>query len=340
MTTMADPDPAPSSPAVPGLRVLGADVGATRARVRVRALGPRGELGSMLASAEGPGYNPNSSGPDGPAGLVDAVRTALQAAQSGDRPETAVRTVAVLGIAGAAAAHHAQVEEEVRAALAPLGLPAGDVSIVDDMLPAFAAGSAHGDGLLLLGGTGSAAVRFSGFAPVQRCDGMGWLLGDTGSAVWIGREVLQAAARDLDGRGPATALTADVLAQLGLPAPPRGAPRDGSRGDVRQGLIAAVRPLAPAHWGQLAPIAQRHPQDEIARAILSRAAAELVAKVDAVRGAATEIVLAGSVLSENPEVSRRVRAELAERQLEVLAAGPPVEGALRLAAQQAAALRS
>ncbi|WP_198025404.1 N-acetylglucosamine kinase [Brachybacterium phenoliresistens] len=338
---MADPDPAPSSSAVPGLQVLGADVGATRARVRIRALGPHGELGTLLASAEGPGYNPNSSGPDGPAGLVDAVRTALLAAQAGARLQAPVRTVAVLGIAGAAAAHHAQVEEVVRAALAPLGLPARDVSIVDDMLPAFAAGSAHGEGLLLLGGTGSAAVRFSGFAPVRRCDGMGWLLGDTGSAVWIGREVLQAAACDLDGRGPATALTADVLAELGLPVPRPGAPRDGSGDDVRQGLIAAVRPLAPAHWGRLAPIAQRHPRDGIAREILARAAAELVAKVDAVRDGAAEIVLAGSVLSENPEVSRRVRAELADRQLEVLEAGPPVEGALRLAAQRAAeALRS
>lgn len=320
----------PAGPAhASALLLLGADVGATRARVRIRRRGPDGRPGALLAEAEGAGYNVNSSGPEGPAGLVDAVGQALRSARAAGATGP-VR--AVLGVAGAASAHHAHVAEVLRRALAPLGIGPGEVTVTDDLVPAFAA-SGTGDGVLLLAGTGSAAVRFAGGAPQERCDGMGWLLGDTGSAVWLGREVLQAAARDLDGRGEPTSLTARVLERLGLPGPAADAPRDSSAGDVRQALIAAVRPMPPARWGSFAPLLEEDPRDEVAGRILAQACTDLLAKAAAVRRAESGIVLAGSVLDQEAAVGRRVRAELVRQGWRILPAQAPVEGAVHLAAR-------
>ena len=56
-------------------------------------------------------------------------------------------------------------------------------------------------------GTGAVTVLFRGRQGVARRDGMGWLLGDIGSAVWLGRRTLQTVAADLDQRGRRTVLT-------------------------------------------------------------------------------------------------------------------------------------
>lgn len=47
-------------------------------------------------------------------------------------------------------------------------------------------------------------------AIVQRADGYGWLVGDEGSAVWLGREAVRAALAAYDGRGSPTLLTESV----------------------------------------------------------------------------------------------------------------------------------
>ncbi|MGY5763913.1 N-acetylglucosamine kinase [Brachybacterium sp. DNPG3] len=339
MPTSAAPPPAGPTPPSggsppPRVLLLGGDVGATRCRLRLHEPPPDAAIvgpGRTLARAEGPGYNPNSTHRSGFLPVADALREILE----GVRGTEPFRVIAVLGIAGAGPAHHAEVQSLVRGALAELGIDREDVRVVDDRTTAFAAGAAGGDGLLLMAGTGAAAVRFEDHRPVTRCDGMGWLLGDTGSAVWMGREVLRAVAADLDRRGPSTALTPLLLDHLGIGA-----------ADPRQPLIAAVRGLDPAQWGTFAPIAQRVPADPTASGILREAADALIAAVDAVRGdpargersagepvrgASGPVVLTGSVLEHNPEVSRRVRTALAERGLAVLPARSPVEGALRIA---------
>ena len=339
MTTMSRT--APGTPRDQARLLLGADVGGTRSRVTVAAAD-----GTVLARATGAGFNRNSSGATGLDALVDCVADALAQAQAhlqrapgaASPPEAPPgmpgRVIAVLGIAGAGPAHHHEVQGTVRGALtARLGelLAHEDIHVHDDLVTAFAAGSADGDGLLLLAGTGAVAARYRGFREQARCDGMGWLLGDVGSAVWIGREVLQAAAADLDSRGPSTALTAAVTDLLEVDAA-----AEARRIDPRQALIAAVHRLAPAQWGSAAPLAELAAEqgDEVAAGILDRAADALISTVDAVR---TEddrtIVVAGSVIEHNQVIAARVHAALTERGLQILPADPPVEGALRLAAK-------
>lgn len=329
--------------------LLGADVGATNSRVAVRAGTQGGCLGRLLGSARGPGYNRNSSGADALTGLADTVAQAtgqaITALGPGDPGQPQARLLAVLGIAGAGPAHHHEVQEAVRDALedqlrhTAVHVGREDLIVLDDQVTAFAAGNANGTGLLLLAGTGSAAVRYRDFTTVARCDGMGWLLGDTGSAVWIGRQVLQAVAAHLDARGRATALTAAVLEHLGLQSSSAD-PSDGSArsraADHRQPLIAAVHRLSPAQWGTFARLPQMFPADPVSRQILERAAAELIAKVDALGpvNPGERIVLTGSVLDHNATVRAAVRAGLEERGLEIRTDAAPLDGALELAVRE------
>lgn len=124
---------------------------------------------------------------------------------------------------------------------------------------------------------------------------MGWLLGDIGSAVWIGRQVLQAVAADIDGRRPRTALTELLGDVLGLEL------RDGidtPTGDARRDLIRALDPLTPAQWGRFAPLPGMALPDPVARKILDRAVRALAHDVQRLDPEATlPVVLAGSVLT-------------------------------------------
>lgn len=67
-----------------------------------------------------------------------------------------------------------------------------------------ALGDRHG--AMVAAGTGTIGFAV-GPTGVARVDGWGSLLGDAGSAYWIGRTALDAALRGYDGRGPTTQLT-------------------------------------------------------------------------------------------------------------------------------------
>ena len=69
-------------------------------------------------------------------------------------------------------------------------------------------------GVLLLAGTGSMAMA-GGPDGVTRVGGWGDLIGDEGSASWIGRAALSVASQMLDGRQPDTGFAQDLMARLG-----------------------------------------------------------------------------------------------------------------------------
>jgi glucosamine kinase len=68
-------------------------------------------------------------------------------------------------------------------------------------------------GVVVASGTGVVTLAV-GATAVARIDGWGNLIGDAGSAYWIGRAALDAVLRAYDGRGPATALTAAMLLEF------------------------------------------------------------------------------------------------------------------------------
>jgi N-acetylglucosamine kinase-like BadF-type ATPase len=165
--------------------------------------------------------------------------------------------------------------------------------------------------LLLLAGTGAVAAALRAGAIAHRCDGYGWLLGDEGGAVWIGRRGLRAVLAGLDGRAAPTALTGPVTAWLLGDQPAPGDPAEHA-----QALIAAAYAMPPAELGRLAPLvgAAAGAGDPAARNIADAAAERLLAALATVSrvqpqpaGSAT-VVLAGSVLLSPGPVRAAVRA--------------------------------
>ncbi|MDO5644214.1 MAG: hypothetical protein Q4G21_00780 [Dermabacter sp.] len=349
--------------------VLAGDIGATHTRLQLAPLRP-GSLAHLppgrpahlpaghsadpppgheetraLPVVTGGGFNVHASGSGGLAAFLDTARRAF-----GQLPGAAVIAAAHLGISGAGAARHGEIEPLVRDELARLGEGSGigvdpaRIRVSDDLITAFTSAasdlpeqsSASPSGILLLAGSGAACVRYLEGREVSRVDGMGWLLGDVGSGIWLGRRALEAAAADLDGRGPATALTASVLGALGIDplgergrdsqARPQEAPvRPGayagerlpgpsSKSDARTQLIRAAYALSPAEWGRFGPLVSAladpvgadgastgaDSPDLVARSIAAEAVEALLHHVELVADpdqGPTTVVLAGSVLA-------------------------------------------
>ncbi len=66
-------------------------------------------------------------------------------------------------------------------------------------------------GVIVISGTGSIALGVNEAGQRQRVGGWGWLVGDEGSAMAIGRDGLRAALHDNDGSGPKTQLAQAFL---------------------------------------------------------------------------------------------------------------------------------
>jgi len=87
--------------------------------------------------------------------------------------------------------------------------------VTHDAKAALYAGNPAGCGVVLISGTGSIAYGRNDQGVEARCGGWGYLVGDEGSAVWIGQEGLRAASYDHDGRGSPTAITRHLFLDLG-----------------------------------------------------------------------------------------------------------------------------
>lgn len=131
-------------------------------------------------------------------------------------------------------------------------------------------------GVVLIAGTGAIALGRGAQGATVRASGWGHILGDEGSGYVLGRLALQAVTRAADGRGPATSLLPQILAQWGL--------RDPSA------LIAHVH-----HHPQKATIARlstlvfaaSRDSDPVARRIIRRGATELALAAATVANALT-----------------------------------------------------
>lgn len=305
--------------------VVGVDAGGTATRAIVAS-----SDGSVLGTGNAAGANQRSSGGDPGAQLAEAVRSAL-----GDADPAQVRA-GVFGIAGAGTAGHAAARGMAESAWRSARLP-GRPTVVTDIAAAFAAGTPEVVGRVLIAGTGAVAAAIRDGEVSRRCDGYGWLLGDEGSAVWLGREAVRAALAAVDGRGEPTALVAGVTRMLlSEGASASGVPDERESPDaLAQALIAVVYERSPAQLGLLAPVVTRTAGegDPVAGHIVATGTERLLAAVDAVRQAVprrSPVVLSGTVLRQGA-VAEAVRAGLAERAVEPLSAGEGALGAAALA---------
>ncbi|MFD0685281.1 N-acetylglucosamine kinase [Actinomadura fibrosa] len=217
-----------------GPYVVGIDAGGTKTRCVVLTLG-----GALAGSGTGPGANPNSGG-DTAGALTTALREAL-----GDLDRTHILT-GVFGIAGAGSAGRPAAVSAARRAWQAVGLR-GSPAVVTDIAVAFAAGTSEPKGIVVFSGTGAGAAVISDGAIVQRADGYGWLVGDEGSAVWLGKEAVRAALAAYDGRGSPTLLTDSV--PRALLGPTVVAEIDSARRRPRHRALAMAGAPAPSPPG-------------------------------------------------------------------------------------------
>ncbi|WP_018682492.1 N-acetylglucosamine kinase [Actinokineospora enzanensis] len=313
--------------------------------------------GTVVGRGRAGGANPVSVAP---AVAADNILTAAREALGG-RPLAAC----VIGLAGYSALGSPPVAAAFRPVFAILR-----PRVVVDAEVAFASGTASPDGTVLIAGTGSIAIRLVGRARVATAGGYGWLLGDEGSAFWIGREAVRATLRTLQGQEPMGVLAASVLGALGYPQPSYPQSPDSSTGgeialDSSEGLhnlasnrsrdlageptgtgedhellaaatlfgmvIAAVRRDEPVRLARFSPLVTAAAHtDPVAAGIVERAARSLAGQVSSVY-VDGPVVLVGGVL--RTLVGDRVRELLADR--EVVGAEDGAVGAAWLAALDA-----
>jgi N-acetylglucosamine kinase-like BadF-type ATPase len=306
--------------------VLGLDIGGTWTRALLATTAAR-----RVGSGRSAGANPSAHGVSVAAGRIAA---ALDEALRGSDPGAVEGCV--VGLAGASQYASdpaiAQAFEEIwRAA----GLTCR-VRVTSDVAVAFAAGTPRPAGSVLLAGTGAVAAEVRDREPVAIHGGYGWLLGDDGSAFWIGRQAVRAVLSAMDGRAPTSPLSRLIHAWYFGDGDGHGTDFSGRNGAATSGAATSGppaqrrpprRPIAdlirevnrrPAiSLADLAPLVMRARAagDATAELIVREAAELLVATFGQSRaaGSDTPIVLAGGLLVSATPVRDLVVPALRDR---------------------------
>lgn len=204
--------------------------------------------------------------------------------------------------------------------------PALKRQVLNDVDAAHRGAFAGKPGILILSGTGSMSWGRNAEGVSARNGGWGDVIGDEGSSYWIGRRALSLVSKSLDGRAPATALAAALLARLGINA---ADPMNGL-GDWASSL-ANPRAEIAALSALVDEIADSG--DTAARSLIEQAADELAMHHRAIAahcGPDADWTYAGGTLSSRTlmtELGRRIGRPPTAPKL------PPIGGALLVAAQ-------
>jgi N-acetylglucosamine kinase-like BadF-type ATPase len=231
--------------------------------------------------------------------LHDAIYRALDSARLTPSKVTATG----LGMAGAARPDDVLKIREMASRIGPFR----NLLITHDAEAALVGGVGRRHGAVLIAGTGAIAYAVNALGETARADGWGYLMGDEGSAYWIGLEGLKAIARAHDDRGPATTLTARILDHFGV-----------------ADLDRLVKPVYAEEFGVpqlagLAPLVRQAAQqgDRVAELILRDAGQRLSAALRAVirrlnmTDEVFDVLLLGGVLRVRDLVWETVATDLA-----------------------------
>lgn len=200
--------------------------------------------------------------------------------------------------------------------------------VLNDVDAANIGAFAGGSGILILAGTGSMAWARDEAGASHRTGGWGEVVGDEGSGYWVGRQVLGAVSKSIDGRNGPTTLVTGIFGLLGLDPADRVNELEGwaSRLSEPRTQIAALAPVALSHAEQ---------GDVAARAIVDAAADELAWHVRMLERKLSAPAMAWSYaggLFQSAVLREAVVARIGRQpNLPLL---PPIGGALLAAAQR------
>ncbi len=297
---MSQPGPAAGTSTLPSLpgRILGIDVGGSGTRVILL------ENGTVTVRPEGPPMN--------------ALLTEGFAAQLSRIIEAADATAAGVGMAGLRQPRQARDLGE--ALTRQTGRP---VHVTGDADSARAGAFLGAPGVVVIAGTGSMASGWNGKSSA-RAGGHGFLLGDEGSAYWIGRAAVRRALSWEDGMGGGSALIHRAVIEAAGQGPEGLEALIGKvcTHPAERGLLTALAPVVTA-------LAAEDPE---ARKIALRAAEHLAALAEAVRRRLGPLPVAGAGRVFSAPVIWDRFAELTGA---VRPLAPATVGAALLAGQQA-----
>jgi N-acetylglucosamine kinase len=183
--------------------VLGFDGGATKTECVLL-----NEAGNILASGRSGPSNPGQVGFER---AIDEVKKAAQATTFEARVKLESISALCAGIAGVGAAKAA---DKMRSLLAA-AFPSVAMKVCTDLEIALAA-TGTGPAIVLIAGTGSAAMGRGVNGEVRRAGGLGPLVGDQGSARDVGRKAAAVARLERDRSGEESALGKQLKRQLGI----------------------------------------------------------------------------------------------------------------------------
>ena len=227
--------------------------------------------GRLVASSRGPGGNPQSDGVAASLAMVDGL---IREVAGSARVLRAGLYLSGLDLPQEVTAY--------REAAANSPWAASGLDVDNDLFALLRAGTEEPDAVAVVCGTGINAVGIRADGATARFLALGPISGDWGGGLGLGQEALWYAARDVDGRGPHTALTTAISTHFGV--------------DV-SGLITQFHlgERSRSELAELAPavFAVAVAGDEVAGSLVDRQAKEIV---DLARAALTRLELTHSAV--------------------------------------------
>lgn len=182
--------------------VLGIDGGGTKTLAMAVDL-----HGNVLGNGESSASNYQTVGIDR---AVNALRGASEQASAGLTPSLC--KVVYMGLAGAGRENDQLLLTQAIAGL----IDAEKIEITHDAMIALAGATKCQPGVAVIAGTGAIAFGINRYGEQARAGGWGNILGDEGSAYYIGRRALAASCKAYDGRGKMTGLLEALTEHLKL----------------------------------------------------------------------------------------------------------------------------
>ncbi|HEX4954949.1 MAG TPA: BadF/BadG/BcrA/BcrD ATPase family protein [Thermoanaerobaculia bacterium] len=201
------------------------------------------------------------------------------------------------------------------------------VRVENDAFVALVAGAPEKVGIVVVAGTGSIAYGVDPSGRTARSGGWGYLLGDEGSAFWLGHAAVRQGIRAVDGRGPGTSLYDRICRKLGVAEPAGLVAWFYDQGDTRTRVAELASVVEEAATDG----------DEAASALLDQAAQHLARAARAVARQLSfpepyRVVLSGGVFRACPSLFRRIQGSLDLPSAQVVRLEvEPALGAVRLA---------
>lgn len=225
------------------------------------------EAGKLLAVGHGPACD-HLTGANGYAINAGAIHGAMEDALT--KAQANIRDVVAVGMGLTTAPREIEALPQFERMVREIANPQ-HIWVDHDAATNLAGATAGAPGVMVIGGSGSIAYGINTRGEEGVAGGLGYLMGDDGSAWWIGINALQAAARAADGRGPATALLPFVLDHFEIPT-------------IRHLHLFLYSDtfLRPTVSGITPEVAKLALTDEIARGIMDAAANHLANLVIAV----------------------------------------------------------